>query len=273
MVLLVLSAALMVAGCAGFERQSRPTVVPEIRPGILAGYLPPEDLPNARALLPAPPAPGSAAMAVDEEVSRKTLALRDTPRWALATTDANLDFPGAAATFSCALDASITEDDTPHLYMLLRRSMTDAGLATYTAKNHYARIRPFMLHRQPSCTPDMEDHLRKDGSYPSGHSAIGWAWALILTEVAPEQADAILARGLAFGQSRVICNVHWQSDVAQGRCIGAAVVARLHGDAAFRAELEAAKAELASVRVKGLGPTRDCAAEATTLADKPPLPR
>ena len=69
--------------------------------------------------------------------------------------------------------------------------------------------------------------LREDGSYPSGHNAIGWASALILAEIAPERADLVLARGRAFGQSRVICNVHWQSDASEGRTMGAAAVARM----------------------------------------------
>ena len=113
--------------------------------------------------------------------------------------------------------------------------------------------------------------MKKDGSYPSGHTAIGWAWALILTEIAPGQADAILARGRAFGKSRNICNVHWHSDVVEGRFMGAAAVARLHADPAFRAELESARAELAAVRAKGLKPMRDCEAEAEALAQYPQL--
>ena len=48
--------------------------------------------------------------------------------------------------------------------------------------------------------------------------------------------------------------------------MGAAVVARLHGDAAFQADLAAVKKELAAARAKGLAPTRDCAAEAAALA-------
>jgi len=47
--------------------------------------------------------------------------------------------------------------------------------------------------------------------------------------------------------------------------VGAGTVSRLHADPAFRADLEAAKAELASVRAKGLKPTRDCKAEAGAL--------
>jgi acid phosphatase (class A) len=262
---LVLVCIAITAGCAGLEGQSKPVAVPEIHPGILAGYLKPEVLPNSLALIPPPPAEGSAALALDEEVSRKNLALRDTPRWELAIEDANLMFPEAAGTFSCALGLPITEQETPHLYMLLRRTLADAGLSTYTAKNQYQRKRPFMKNNEPTCTPDEEAHLRKDGSYPSGHTAIGWAWALILTEIAPDRADAILARGRAFGESRNVCNVHWHSDVLEGRFMGAAAVARLHADPAFQAELKAAKAEYASVRTKGLKPTRDCQAEADAL--------
>jgi acid phosphatase (class A) len=263
--LFVLLAIAITAGCASTKQQSGPMAVPEIHPGILAGYLQPEELPNSLDLVPPPPAAGSAALALDEKVSRRNLALHGTPRWDLAAGDAELMFPEAAGTFSCALGIPITESDTPHIYMLLRRTLADAGLSTYTAKNHYQRQRPFMVNNAPICTPDEEELLRKDGSYPSGHTAIGWAWALILTEIAPDRADAILARGRAFGESRVVCNVHWHSDVVEGRFMGAAAVARLHADPAFRAELEAAISELAAARSRGLAPSHDCTAETDAL--------
>ena len=265
-ILLVLVFLATITCCSGFQMQSRPAAVPEIQPGILAGYLQPDSFPNSLALLPPPPADGSAAFALDKEVSRKALALRGSPRWELAIEDANLKFPEAAGTFSCALGIPITEQHTPHVYMLLRRTLTDAGLSTYAAKNKYQRKRPFVVNKEPTCTPDEEKHLMKDGSYPSGHTALGWAWALILTEIAPDRADAILARGRAFGESRVVCNVHWHSDVVEGRFMGAAAVARLHADPAFRNAMDAAKAEYAAVRAKGLKPSRDCDAEAKALA-------
>jgi acid phosphatase (class A) len=264
-ILLTLAIILAIAGCASVDTVKIPAEVPEIHPGLLAGYLPPESLPNSLALIPPPPAEGSAAFAFDEEVSQKTLKLQDTPRLELATDDANLMFPEAAGTFSCALGIPITKQDTPHLYMLLRRTLTDAGLSTYTAKNHYQRERPFMVNGAPVCTPDEEEDLRKDGSYPSGHTAAGWAWALILTEIAPERADEILARGRAFGESRNICNAHWHSDVVEGRFMGAATVARLHADPVFCAELDAAKIEVAAARTKGLVPSHDCTAETNAL--------
>ena len=42
--------------------------------------------------------------------------------------------------------------------------------------------------------------------------------------------------------------VHYQSDVEAGRMLGAAMVAEEHADPAFRADLAAARAELAKAR-------------------------
>jgi len=258
---------MMIAGTSwAVENHKKPTNVPEFRPGVPAGFLNSKLLPNSSALVPPSPAEGSATLALDEEVSRKALALRNTPRWVLAVEDANLKFPQAAGTFSCALNAPITEEDTPFLYMLLRRVMIDAGIATYRAKMKYKRPRPFVVNKEPICTPEEAEKLSTNGSYPSGHAAIGWAWALVLCEISPDETDAILGRGWAFGQSRMVCNVHWQSDVLQGRLVGAATVARLHADPTFRVYVEEAKAELAAVRARSLKPTRDCEDEAAEIS-------
>ena len=265
----MLALAVFVAGCSARSAPAPGQATPAsmaLPPGYLAGYLPAGGAPNSLTLLPAPPVPGSAAQARDDEAATASVAHVGGPRWTQAIEDADLHFPKAAETYSCALGVRITQADTPRLYVLLRRTLVDVGLSTYPTKRKYQRARPFTVDGAPSCTPGEEAALRKDGSYPSGHSAVGWGWALILVEASPEQADAILARGRAFGQSRVACNVHWLSDVEEGRVMASGVVARLHDDATFRADLAAAKAEIASAHAKGLGPTRDCAKEAAQLA-------
>jgi acid phosphatase (class A) len=206
---------------------------------------------------------------MDDLVVAQMLALRGSARWQLATQDAHLAFPAAADTFSCALGIPISEQATPALYMLLRRTLADLGLATYSAKNAYQRERPFMVNGQPICTPEEEEMLRGDGSYPSGHTAIGWGWALILSQLAPDRAEALLARGRAFGESRNVCNVHWRSDVIAGRMAGAAAVARLHTNDDFRAAMKAAGKDIQAVRGRNLPPNRDCEAEAAALAEMP----
>ncbi|MCX7228937.1 MAG: phosphatase PAP2 family protein [Burkholderiales bacterium] len=270
----IAAAALAAAACATPPAAVVPSVSPEqigeVRAGsgVLNGYLDRKLLPNALALLPPPPAEGSAAAAADLAAWRDSRALRNTPRWTVATRDAELRFPAAGRTFSCALDAPISAEATPHLTTLLRRTLADAGLSTYTAKDHYNRVRPFVALKESSCSAAEEPRLVKDGSYPSGHAALGWAWGLVLASVAPERADALLQRAHAFGQSRMICGVHWQSDVDAGRTMGAATFARLQSDATYSAQLALARGELAALRAKGARSTEDCAAEAAALATR-----
>ena len=264
-VVLALAAALA-AGCATVQAPTSPEAVPGSRPDYVVGYLQPAQLPDSLALLRPPPAAGSNASAADEDEYRVTRALRDSPRWALAAKDAELKFPMATEVFSCALAMPISAEATPHLNMLLRRVRADASRATDKAKNHYKRRRPYIAHHDTSCTPK-EKH--KNDSYPSGHSSIGWAWALSLAELAPDRADAILQRGYAFGQSRIVCGVHWQSDVEAGRVIGAATVARLHADPVYAAQMAGARKEIASAHAAGLKSPLACAAEAQALANGP----
>ena len=262
-------------GCAtknedSSNARSKLGAVPEFHPemglGALQGYLDPKALPDSLALIPPPPLAGSAALAHDEEVAKSSFPLRDTPRFALAASDFDLKLPNLINDFSCALKAPITKENAPYLYTLMSRAFTDLAMSTYAAKNHYKRPRPFQENHQPIAVPDARDFLEKDPSYPSGHTAVGWGFGLILSEIEPDRAEEILDRGRSFGESRIVCNHHWYSDVVWGRFMGAATVARLHADPTFRADLEAAKAEVAAIRAKNLTPTLDCKAEASALA-------
>lgn len=237
--------------------------VPESRPGWAIGYLPDAAVPDSLALLPPPPS-GEAA-ALDQARMQAALALHGTPRFAQAAVDAELQFPQAAPLFACALGVEIDLQHTPATWRLLRRSLADASRSTRKAKDHYKRPRPFLANHAPTCTPQDEARLAHSGSYPSGHTAIGTLWSLVLAQAAPDHSDALLARGRAFGESRVVCNVHWTSDVVEGRFMGMATFARLQAEPAFQADLAAARRELAAARAAGRVPQRDCAAEAAVL--------
>jgi len=266
----LLSAALL-AALAGCTTTTAPpaTAVEASVTTKAVGYLATDAVPASLALVPAPPAAGSAGFALDEQVSGEARSLRGSPRFAQAHRDAELGFPAGANQFSCAIDVDVDAVQTPALYRLLERSRIDASAATRTAKKHYQRARPFMLNGEPTCTPEDEQDLRGNGSYPSGHTSIGWAWALILAEIVPDRADAIQARGRNYGESRLVCNVHWQSDILEGRFMGAAAVARLHDNAAFNKDLLAARREIAAARKAGRHSSRDCAAEEAVLKVRP----
>ena len=204
--------------------------VPEIGHGLMQGYLHERPPLDSVQFVPAPPADGSAREQADKAASDSLLSLEGTARWDRAARDADLSFPSAASIFACALGVSVSDSETPALHRLLQRSLTDLGLATYPAKKAYQRSRPFMSNQQAICTPDDRALLETDGSYPSGHSAVGWGWALVLSQIFPEQAESILARGKEYAYSRMVCNVHWQSDTLAGMTVGAAVFARLQND-------------------------------------------
>ncbi|HEX7853114.1 MAG TPA: phosphatase PAP2 family protein [Sphingobium sp.] len=247
------------------EPAKAPTPPPS---GLIAnGYLKISDLPDSAVLVPPPPAPGSVAKKRDEEAAAAAVAQRGSARWTLAIADAELMAPDAIGqTFSCAAGFDISAKTTPALAALLQRSLANIAVSTMAAKRRYQRARPFMENGQPSCTPAMEPILRKDGSYPSGHSAIGFGTGLILTQVVPSRATELIARGRAFGDSRRICNVHWTSDIEEGRFMAAATVARLNADPVFQKDLAIARKEVDSVIEQRTGPRRDCAAEASALS-------
>ena len=94
-----------------------------------------------------------------------------------------------------------------------------------------------------------------------------------MSEIAPERSNAIIQRAKAFGQSRVICGVHWQSDVDTGQLVASAAVAQLHGNAVFSEQLALARGQVDAARKAdtGAAPSEDCAIEARALA-KPAEP-
>lgn len=211
------------------------------------GYLTKENAPDASAFLPPPPEAGSLRQQADVETYRATRDLEGSDRWRQAAADNEIETPAAPRIFDEALGIRFVPGQMPTLTLLLGKMLGDLETIQTPAKQGYFRPRPFIAEPAATCiTP--EPWLGRSGSYPSGHAAMGWGWALILSELAPDRADALLARGLAYGESRVICGVHYTSDVEAGRVVGAAMVARLKADRAFQRDLAAARLEIETAR-------------------------
>jgi acid phosphatase (class A) len=211
----------------------------------LNGYLG-GDTPDGVRLLPPPPPPGSGREADDEAIFKATRGLEGGPRWAVATSDVNLrQGPGV---FACALGLTLDAENAPKLTRLFFRVAADSHNVIEAPKNHYGRPRPYAgSPAAPTCEPKTEG-LTSNPSYPSGHAAIGWAWGLILAELAPDRATDITMRARAFGESRIVCGVHYLSDVQAGRDAAAMLIAAEHGNPEFRADMDTARAELRTLR-------------------------
>lgn len=262
--------ALLLAGCAAAyaapdtttaASQSPPAdrATFDIGPAYIGG-----PLPGGEVLVGPPPGEGSEALARDRAANAAALALAGSARFALSARDADLG-PGAVPhAFACAAGVAISDASTPAIARLLRRATADFATSTSGVKALHMRARPFTVNGRATCTAEAETALRGNGSYPSGHAAIGYGDALVLAAVFPDRAAALVRRGAQHGDSRRVCNVHWLSDVEAGQKVAAATFARLQSVPAFRDDLATAQVEASTAL-----PAPDsaaCALEAVTLA-------
>lgn len=229
------------------------------------GYLKAGEAPNALNYLPPAPADDSERGRADLAVHMQTRALQGTERWAIALADNEIETPSAPRAFDCATGVRFVPEQMPTLTYLLARMLPDLETIQTPAKQGYFRTRPFVAHETPICLA-AEPWLGRSGSYPSGHSAVGWAWALTLAELAPDRADAILKRGLAYGESRVVCGVHFPSDIDAGRVVGATIVTALKANPQFQADFVVARAEFERARAAQTEAVPACSAALATPA-------
>jgi acid phosphatase (class A) len=126
----------------------------------------------------------------------------------------------------------------------------DEGANTDQLKKGFGRVRPYNADKslQPVCKTK-----KKDDSYPSGHATAGYLQALTLIELFPEKRDAILARADGYAHNRLVCGVHYRSDIETARLVAYSVHAVMRENAQFKAEVSVAKAEL---RAAGMSPQR-----------------
>lgn len=244
--LLISAAALAIAGCAHAQSPSPSQPTPHTD-----GYLKAADIDGATILGP-PPAAGSPQDRADRATYEETRALEGSARWKTAIQDNDLWGGGAMKRYACALGVDITEKATPTTYRMLHKLELDVRTFGTPPKNFYNRQRPAIGNGKPICVP-REPWMVTNASYPSGHSMTAWSWALILTEARPDKATELLKLGREGGDSRVVCGVHYPTDIEAGRSLGAGMVARLHADPVFMADMASVKQELTTVKTAPSG--------------------
>ena len=64
--------------------------------------------------------------------------------------------------------------------------------------------------------------LPHSSSFPSGHAAMSFACATVLSALVPRGAPAFVALAAAIAYSRLYLGVHWPGDVVAGAALGVA---------------------------------------------------
>ena len=175
----------------------------------------------------------------DHELNHKHFTL--STRWPIRDAEYGLDC--IIREFSLPFGLQISKEDPPEIYKLLREATATCDSICTAPKKYYMRRRPFMRMHEQTLYPADEPALRKNGSFPSSHTILGWSSALLLMEINPDRADTLLARGYMYGESRVIVGAHWQSDVDTGRLAASVAYARLHTSDRFLEQMRLARLE------------------------------
>lgn len=211
---------------------------------VVNAYFTTEEMPDMMVFLPGPP--DSTSVAFMNDVARYYWGkeMRNNPeRAAQATRDGVYGLATILTEFEEAFGMKITEKETPEIYKVLLEGTATCDSICTLPKKKYMRRRPFMVFNEPTLTPDDEESLRKNGSYPSGHTLLGWSAALLMTEINPERANEIMARGYRYGENRLVVGAHWQSDTDAARLAASVAYARLHTSERFLEQMRKARAE------------------------------
>jgi acid phosphatase (class A) len=193
---------------------------------------------NLYRLLPPPPEAGSAQERAELDELLRIQAAR-TPAAAQRAAD---DATVSIFRFADALGnpPGFNPRQLPLTALLFERIARDESLFMNTAKDAFARPRPFVTEKRLAPVVARPP----SASYPSGHSTWAVACAIVLADMIPERRAQIFARADEYAHNREVGGVHYPSDVAAGHLAGTALASELFDSAAFVGDEGAASAEL-----------------------------
>lgn len=189
-------------------------------------------------------------------------------RWWLAIADAELRPPEAAQHFDCVLGTRLAAKPRPALTRLMTRLLVDSDAASRRLAELHPRRRPVAVDRNLQPCQRIDTATRDTPSWPATGAVAGAAYGEMFADLAPDRADGARGRGAEIGRSRAVCRMNWPQDVDDGFRAGRRVYAAVQEAPEFRADLEAARAEVAAARAEGLT-SPSCAAERRSLGLRP----
>ena len=215
-------------------------------PGGKAPLLGPADLDPAL-VLPPPPAAGS----VQARAELAELHAAEAARSAADEADARLDGETKNATiFAVVLGPNFDLPKLPATQALLAEVRASEKAAVDRGKDEFRRQRPYAVD------PSLKSCKRNDdplSSYPSGHTSMAFSEGQVLARLVPEKAGPILERAARYGQSRIVCEQHFRSDVTAGQELGTLIAERLMQKPAFATAYVLARRELVAAGLAKAG--------------------
>lgn len=201
-------------------------------------YLTQAQMNNAMAILAPPSAPGSAEDLADRAATDSAFAQRSAADSNAALQEEKFD----AFAFAPVIGPGFQADKLPHVAALFKEAEEETKEAVDTSKNHWKRLRP--CPPASACARDPEEAKKKSFGYPSGHSSRATVDALLLAQLFPQDAEALMQHARDIGWRRVVKGVHTLQDIYAGRVFGQALATAMLTSPAMQHDLAAATEEL-----------------------------
>jgi acid phosphatase (class A) len=203
-----------------------------------AGLLDPAGY-DASKFLPPPPQADSAVTQGELAELRAITASASADHRAFAARDAKDETPDI---FNSAIGFDIATK--PQTQKLLQLVADEEDGDSKTAKAFFHRDRPYSVDPSlKTCTPTKPG--KAANSYPSGHATLAFSMGIVLAQVLPSKSQAVLARSKEYAENRLVCGVHYRSDIVAGQQFGTVLALRLMENAAFKNQMDLAMTELA----------------------------
>ncbi|MBB6117109.1 acid phosphatase (class A) [Rahnella inusitata] len=186
--------------------------------------------------LPAPPADDSAKTKAELKELLEIQSTRTPEQEKAAIADAEENVWRFADVMGPDFDAA----KLPKTAALFDRIIATEDVVDDHAKKAFNRPRPYMLDEQ--IHPLLKKS--KSGSWPSGHSTVGYLMATVLGEMVPEKRNALFTRAAGYAENRLVAGFHYRSDTVMSRTGAALIAQKMEEQPDFKTEFDAAKTEL-----------------------------
>jgi acid phosphatase (class A) len=224
--------------CITLHAQQAPTTAPAAaKPAKTAYYIDTMMLDTAL-LLPAPPADDSPETRAELAELHRIEQARTSAQVAQANADAAEENIFA---FETVFGPHFNAKELPITAALGEHIKNEQSVVGGQLKRAFQRPRPYQT--DPTLHPVCPAKAAHD-SYPSGHGLTGYLEAFTLAEIVPEKRAEILARADDYAHNRLVCGVHYPSDVEASRSVAYAVFGYMLATPRFERDLAAARQEM-----------------------------
>jgi acid phosphatase (class A) len=209
-----------------FKKPLDPTVDDPEATRVSLNYLT-TDAVDPKAILPGPPDAVATRAELDEMLdiqSKRTEA--DCVR-------ARVEVKNSVGTFFGPPYGSLTAAEAAALEPLFVKVRGDMNTFVQSTKKIWDRARPWI--EEPKLTPCVL--LEHTGAYPSGHSAGSHIFALLLGQLNPKRAAAVMADADRVAADRVLSGLHHPSDTDAGKKLADAVWQAMQKQPSFQSDL------------------------------------